>query len=174
MSKKFTTKEICTVAAFVALTVVLSMVSNIRIGNYIEISFKFIPVFIMGALFGPLFSGITSLLGDIVTVMLFTGGGAPLISLFVTEFLSGFIYGMLFYKKHEFSASYVVRTVICVLLQFVLSFIVNSYILYYVGYFSSYQAALTIRFWASFSKIFMQAAVIIFAPYYLKVFEKLK
>ncbi len=169
--KKFTTKEICTVAVFVALTVVLSMVSNLRIGNYIEISFKFIPVFIIGALFGPILSGLTSLLGDVVTVMLFTGG-APLIGLFVTEFISGFIYGALFYNKYEKSASYVVRMVVCVLLQFALSLFVNSYILFHAGYFSSFSVAIGIRFWASFSKIFMQVAVIILAPYYLKVFSR--
>ncbi|MBQ8003235.1 MAG: folate family ECF transporter S component [Clostridia bacterium] len=168
----FSTKRICLIAVFIALTVVLSMVSNLRIGNYIEISFKFIPVFVMGALFGPVLSGLTSLLGDVVTVMMFTGG-APLIGLFVTEFVSGFIYGVLFYNNYEKSVSYIVRMVICVLLQFALSLFVNSYILYSAGYFSTFAVAIGIRFWASFSKIFMHAAVIIFAPYYLKVFSKL-
>ncbi len=169
--KKLDSKAIALLGIFVALTLVFTMYSTVRIGNQIEVSLKFIPVFVMGALFGPVFAGITSLLGDILSVILFPVG-PPIIGMFATEFLSGFFYGVFFYRNRAMSVSYVIRMLLCVAVQFVLSIILNSFFLVDAGYFSSMAAAVAYRFPASFAKIFLQAAVIIFAPCYLKIFSK--
>lgn len=169
--RKLNSKSVATLGLFVALTVVFTIWSTVRIGNQIEISLKFVPVFVMGALFGPLFAGLTSLLGDIISVILFPVG-APIIGMFVTEFLSGFFYGAFFYRRYTMRRSYIVRMLICVICQFVLSLGLNSYFLYSAGYFSSMEAAVGIRFAASFAKVFVQAAIIMLAPYYLKIFSK--
>ena len=169
--KKLNAKSIALLGIFVALTLVFTMYSTIRVGNGIEVSLKFIPVFVMGALFGPIFAGITSLLGDILSVILFPVG-APIIGMFVTEFLSGFFYGAFFYRNYKMNISYILRMIICVIIQFALSIVLNSYFLVDAGYFSSMSSAVAFRLAASVAKIPMQAAVILFAPYYLKVFSK--
>lgn len=170
-AKKLDTKAVAALGLFVALTVVFTLWFTVRVGNQLEISLKFIPVFVMGALFGPLFAGLTSLLGDIISVIVYPVG-PPIIGMFVTEFLSGFFYGAFFYNRYRRTAWFYVRVVLCVLVQFALSLGLNSYFLVDAGYFSSMSAAITIRFFASFAKMLVQAAVIIFAPYYLKIFSK--
>ncbi len=170
--KKLDSKAIATVGIFTALTVVFTIISTIRIGNQIEISLKFVPVFVLGALYGPIYAALASLLGDIISVILFPAG-APIIGMFFTELLSGFTYGILFYKKYNLNASYIVRLVLCVLIQLFLSLFLNSLFLTAAGYFSSLSSAVTIRSAASLSKLVLQALVIFFAPYYLKAFSKL-
>ncbi len=170
-AKKLDAKAVSVLGLFVALTVVFTLWFTVRVGNQLEISLKFIPVFVMGALFGPLFAGLTSLLGDIISVIVYPVG-PPIIGMFVTEFLSGFFYGAFFYQKYERKVSFYIRVVFCVIIQFVLSLGLNSYFLVEAGYFSSMASAVTIRFFASFVKMLVQAAVIIFAPYYLKIFSK--
>lgn len=169
--RKLDAKAVSLLGLFVALTVVFTMGFTVRVGNQLEISLKFIPVFVMGALFGPLFAGLTSLLGDIVSVIVYPVG-PPIIGMFLTEFLSGFCYGAFFYRKYTRSASFYVRILLCVLIQFVLSLGLNSYFLVDAGYFSSMESALAFRFLASFIKMPLQAAVIFFAPYYLKIFSR--
>lgn len=170
--RKMDTKSVSLLGLFVALTVVFTIWFTLRIGNQLEISLKFIPVFVMGALFGPLFAGLTSLLGDIISIIVYPVG-APIIGMFATEFLSGFFYGTFFYKKYDRSFSFFIRVALCVIIQFILSLVLNSYFLVQAGYFSSMKAAITIRFFASFIKMLVQAVVIIFAPAYLKIFSKL-
>ncbi len=170
--RKLNSKSVALLGIFVALTFVFTMFATVRIGNQLEISLKFIPVFVMGALFGPVFAGITCFLGDVLSVILFPVG-APIIGMFFTEFLSGFFYGAFFYRKYKMNTSYIIRMVLCVIIQFALSLILNSYFLYSAGYFSSMEVAIGIRFAASFAKMIAQAVVIVFAPYYLKVFSKI-
>lgn len=169
--RKLDAKAVSLLGLFVALTVVFTMGFTVRVGNQLEISLKFIPVFVMGALFGPLFAGLTSLLGDIISVIVYPVG-APIIGMFATEFLSGFFYGAFFYKNYKPSISFYVRMLLCVVIQFILSLGLNSYFLVEAGYFSSMTVAVTIRFFASFSKMIVQAAVICFAPYYLRLFSR--
>ncbi|MBQ3110191.1 MAG: folate family ECF transporter S component [Clostridia bacterium] len=170
--RKLDTKAVALLGIFVALTMVFTMYSTVRVGNSIEVSLKFIPVFVMGALFGPFFAGITCFLGDALSVILFPVG-PPIIGMFLTEFLSGFFFGAFFYRKYEMNVSYIIRMVVCVVIQFVLSIILNSYFLVDAGYFSSMEAAISIRMVASLAKAPIQAVVIIFAPFYLKAFSKL-
>lgn len=169
--RKLDAKAVALLGIFVALTMVFTMYSTIRVGNGIEVSLKFIPVFVMGALFGPIFAGLTCFLGDVLSVILFPVG-PPIIGMFLIEFLSGFFYGAFFYRRYEMNTSYIVRMVMCVIVQFVLSIILNSYFLVDAGYFGTMASAISFRMPASLAKAPLQAIVIIFAPYYLKVFSK--
>lgn len=169
--RKLDTKAICTLGLFIALTVVFTLYFTLRIDTKIEISFNFIPTFIIGALFGPLYAGITYLLADIISVIA-VPLGPPIPGLSITAFISGFIYGIFFHRNYKMSKSYVVRMVVCVLLQFVLSVLVNSFVLYHAYGSNNLTFWIAYRFPASFIKIFLQAAVIMFAPHYLKIFSK--
>lgn len=169
---KLDAKSIALLGIFTALTFVFTACATLRIGNQIEISLKFVPVFVLGALFGPVYAGIASFLADVLSVAMFPAG-APLIGMFVTEFLSGFFYGMFFYNRYRMNVSYIIRLVFCVILQLFLSLVLNSYILCSAGYFSSMYSAMAIRAAASFGKMFLQIAVIAFAPYYLRAFSRI-
>lgn len=160
-------KNVALLGIFTALSFVFTMFATVRVGNWLEISLKFIPIFVMGALFGPVYAGIVCFLSDVISVIFFPVG-APIIGMFLTEFLSGFTYGILFYRRCKMNVSFILRMILCVLIQLVLSLFLNSYFLYSAGYFSSMSVAVAVRFPASFSKLIAQAVVISFSPYYLK------
>lgn len=169
--RKFTVKDICVLGLFIALTVVFTLHFTIRIGREIEISLNFIPIFIIGALFGPLFGGIVALMADIISAIAYPVG--PIIpALCVTAFLSGAVYGLFFYDKFKMSKSFVLRMVLCVLTQFLISIILNSLILFLT------YGTKDLNFWIAYRapvstiKIFLQAAVIMLSPTYLAIFSK--
>ncbi len=164
---KLDAKSVALLGIFTALSFVFTMFATVRVGNLLEISLKFIPVFVMGALFGPVYAGTVCFLSDVISVIFFPVG-APIIGMFLTEFLSGFTYGILFYRRFKLNVSFICRMIVCVLIQFVLSLVLNSYFLYSAGYFSSMAVAVTYRFPASSAKMIVQAVVICFSPCYLK------
>ncbi len=168
--RKFSTKDICVLGLFIALSCVFTLQFTLRIGKEIEISLNFIPIFIIAALYGPFFAGITALLSDIVSAIIFPLG--PIIPwLCVTAFVSGVIYGM-FYRDYKLNKTYVIKLIICVILQFLLSIFINSFILYNAYGSKSFTFWVAFRFPASFIKIFLQSAVIILAPKSLTIFSK--
>lgn len=54
----------------IALTVILSRIFGFET-QFIKISFEFVPKIIMGALFGPMWTGIGAVLADTIGMMLF-------------------------------------------------------------------------------------------------------
>ena len=137
--KKISTKKICLLAVFTAVTVILGVYATFRIGNQIKIPTKFVTVFITGTIFGPFASGVVAAIADILNSVLMPVG-APLPQITAVEFLCGLIYGLCFYKVQN-NKMYYVRAVLCALGMTVMSKILSD-----VGYFASFQAACAIRF----------------------------
>lgn len=142
--KKISTKKLCLLAVFTAVTIILGVYATFRIGNQIKIPTKFVTVFITGTIFGPLASGIVAAIADILNSVLMPVG-APLPQITVVEFLCGIVYGLCFYKVKN-NKMYYARAVLCALLQFAIGMTVMSKILADVGYFPSFQAACAVRF----------------------------
>lgn len=143
MEKKITTRRICLLGVFTAITAILGIYATFRIGNQIKIPLKFITVFMTGAIFGPLSGGFVGAAADVLNALLMPVGPImPQITL--VEFFCGVIYGICFYRAKP-DRSYYWRCIVCCLLQAGISAFIVSGILTGVGYFSSFRAAVWIR-----------------------------
>lgn len=140
VKEKFTTRKICILGLLTALTVILGLFATFRIGNLIKIPFKFITVFVVGFIYGPVSAGIVAAIADFLEALRL--GVNPFIT--AVEFLGGVIFGLCFYKASE-NRTYYLRAVICALLQFVLGFTVMSVILTKMGIYQSFWAAVWMR-----------------------------
>ncbi len=113
-----TVRELCILALLIALTAVMAIYCTFRFGSFIKIPFKFIPVFVTSAIFGPLWGGIVGALGDILAYIIFPVGGAPIPQITMVEFLYGFTYGLFFFNLHSWTGfKTMIRIVVCVVLQ---------------------------------------------------------
>lgn len=122
------TKQLCTVAMLIALSFILGAFS-LRIGVGIKVSFKFLPVFLCSALFGPLMGGLCGALSDVVSYIV-NPVGAFLWQYTLIEFLYGVSFGLFFYKKSGLNVENIIRLVICISINTVLlSTLANAYIL---------------------------------------------
>lgn len=141
--KKISTKKLCLLAIFTAVTVILGVYATFRIGNQIKIPTKFVAVFITGTIFGPVAGGLVGAAADIMNSVLMPVG-PPLPQITAVEFVCGVIYGLCFFKVKD-NSFYYLRAGVCALLQFVIAMTVMSAILTNVGYFSSFEAACAVR-----------------------------
>ncbi|MBR5535046.1 MAG: folate family ECF transporter S component [Clostridia bacterium] len=167
--RKLTTRQICTLAIFIALAVVFDMLSTMPISQTLQISFSYVPIFVIASLYGPLSGGITYVISDAISAFLLYGSVSPLLS--ATAFLSGVVFGLCFYKRYNFSKGFIARLVICVLLQFFISLVINTYFLT-VMYNFIFNVEIVKRLPFSLLKLGVQSVVIYFSPYYLKLFSK--
>ncbi|MDT2673132.1 folate family ECF transporter S component [Enterococcus dongliensis] len=97
MKKQLDARSITTMALLIAMMVTLSRILGIET-QFLKVSFTFIPEIIMGMLFGPIWTGIGSVIADFIGMSLFAK--APFfIGFTINAFLEGAIYGYFFYKK---------------------------------------------------------------------------
>ncbi|MBQ6795051.1 MAG: folate family ECF transporter S component [Clostridia bacterium] len=167
--RKFTTRQVCTLSIFIALAVVFDLLSTLPVSQTLQISFSYVPVFVIAALYGPVSGGITYVISDAISAFLLYGSVSPLLS--VTAFLSGLVFGLCFYKHYTFSKGFIVRLAICVLLQLVISLVINTYFLT-IMYNFIFKVEIVKRLPFSLLKLAVQSVVIYFSPYYLKIFSK--
>lgn len=151
-----------------ALTIVLGFYATWRFGPTIKISLKFCPVFVSGALFGPILGGVVGCVSDVASFIANPSGGfLPLITL--TEFLYGFLYGIFFYKKNSTPAACILCTVIS---AFVLDLIFKSFALaFMMG--SGFLPMLISRIPAVLINFVIQLAVLLVLNRYLPQIKKL-
>ena len=127
--KKLDNRKICSIAMLIAVAFVLGALS-IRIGAGIKISFKFMPVFISAAMFGPFWGGLCGALSDLLSYLLNPGSGPLMLQITFVEFLYGVLFGLFFYMAENISRKNVLKTIFCVSLNAsVLSLGIMSYIL---------------------------------------------
>jgi len=113
-----TVRELCILALLIAITAVMAIYCTFRFGSFVKIPFKFIPVFVTAALFGPLWGGLVGALGDIIAYIIFPVGGAPLPQITMIEFMYGFTYGLFFFNLHSWNGfKTMMKIVVCVVLQ---------------------------------------------------------
>ena len=157
MRKRVSTRKICLLGVFAAITLILGIYATFRIGNQIKIPLKFITVFMTGMLFGPISAGSVAATADLLNATLMpVGAFLPQITL--VEFLCGVIYGLCFYKARE-NKTYYLRCVICALLQLLIAMTVMSAVLVSVGYFPSFRSAVLVRFPAALVSFALQLLV---------------
>lgn len=131
MEKKwfhFDTKRLCILGIMVALKIVLERVLSISMGDYLRISFSFIPVAVTGMLMGPVASTLVAVVADLLGTLI--SGQAPFPPLTVVAALTGFFYGAFFYRKKVT----MLRAAVCFIpVQFLCSLILNSLCLVWMG-----------------------------------------
>ena len=155
--KKISTKKLCLLAIFTAITVILGVYATFRIGNQIKIPTKFIAVFMTGAIFGPIAGGLVGAVADILNSVL-VPVGPPLPQITAVEFMCGVIYGLCFYGVKD-NKMYYLRVGLCAFLQFAIGMTIMSKILTDVGYFANFQAACTVRFIPALLSFVLQVVV---------------
>ncbi|MDH6365350.1 ECF transporter S component (folate family) [Enterococcus sp. PF1-24] len=97
MKKQLTAHSIAIMGLLIALQIVLSRIIAIET-PFLKINAGFIPMIILGALFGPFWAGTANVLADFVGMTLFAR--APFFWGFsFNAFVEGAIYGFFFYKK---------------------------------------------------------------------------
>lgn len=118
-------RKLALIGMLTALTAVIGMYCTLRIGTAIKISFKFISVFVLSSMFGPLWGGLSCIFSDILSYAVNpVAGFLPMITF--SEFLYGFTDG-LFYYNRKISAS---KIIICSLVEIiVINIILTSYFL---------------------------------------------
>ena len=72
---------------------------TIVVNQFMKIGFSFLTVALTGFLYGPIMGGMCGAAGDIIKYLIRPEGGAYFIGFTFNAFLSGFLYGLILYKK---------------------------------------------------------------------------
>ena len=97
MQRKNRLVMIITMALLIAIEVVLTRFLSFNT-QFLRIGFGFLPVAVMGMLYGPLWAGIGYAIGDVLGMLIFPSG--PYFPGFtLSAFLTGLVYGLLLCKK---------------------------------------------------------------------------
>lgn len=122
------TRTLCNIAMLTAIAFVLGLYS-VRIGLGIKMSFKFLPVFVCAALYGPIGGGICGTVSDVLAFLL-NPTGAFLWQYTLIEFLYGVSFGLFFENASGLNKNNVIKALICVTLNtLLLSICANAYVL---------------------------------------------
>ena len=93
--KKASTRDMCEVAALIALTIILSQFASIKTDT-VRIGFGFVPIALCGMLFGPVWAAVAYGIADMVGALLFYGYITPGITL--SAVLTGVFFGLFLHR----------------------------------------------------------------------------
>lgn len=97
MKRKQNTTRLIVIALLVALEIILTRFLSINT-PFLRIGFGFLPIAMIGILYGPLWAGASYALGDILGMLIFPSG--PFFPGFtISAFLTGLVYGMFLHRK---------------------------------------------------------------------------
>ena len=127
--QKNMTKRLCVIAVLIAMQIVLGRVAAINVGNYLKISFGFIPIAVCGILTGPFWTLLMASVCDILGALLFPTGafywGFTLVAA-----VGGLIYGLFLYQKKE----NLLRCMLCTLtVALICNILLNTVFLIQIG-----------------------------------------
>lgn len=139
---------IVSIGILLALAVVLDGFGSIRVGEYIKINFTFLPLSLVGILFGPVAGLLSGLMIDVIGYLV-NPVGAFIPWLMLITGLEGLIYGIVLYniktEKTMFTVIRIVaaRLIVCLVCNLTL----NTLALYSYGFISgaSFGAAFAAR-----------------------------
>lgn len=98
MSKnKYDARSVSKIGLLMALEIVLTQFISIET-PIVRIGFGFLPIAIIGMLYGPWIAGMASAITDLIGTILF-GGGVFFPGFTLSAFIGGMIYGLVLYKK---------------------------------------------------------------------------
>lgn len=124
-----TTYKLCVMGILVALQIILSRITAISVGNWLRISFGFLPNAIAGYLLGPIGGLLVAVVGDALGTILTGQVINPGLS--VAAALGGFLYGLFLYKRPVS----VLRIMLCLMVVSLLChFLLNTYFLAAAGF----------------------------------------
>jgi len=119
---KNNTTRLVVIAFLLALEIVLTRFCSIST-PILRMGFGFLPIAMVGIMYGPLWAGITYAIGDIIGAILFPIG--PYFPGFtLTAFLSGLVFGFVLYGKEITWKRSLIASVIVVIF---LDLILNTY-----------------------------------------------
>ena len=124
---KLTTEVIVITGFMIALAVVLSKLVSINI-SFLRIGFGFLPIAVLGILYGPVVAAIGYGLADLIGAWLFpTGAFFP--GFTVSAVLTGLIFGWVLYKKEvTFWRALLASALVCL----VVNLLINTYWLTFI------------------------------------------
>lgn len=137
------TRKICLMGIFAAITVVLALCATFRVGTQMKLSFKFISVFISGAVLGPIPAMLIAGISDMANAFIMPVG-PWLWQITLTELLVGYIFGAFFIKAKN-NAFFFLRAFLCSAVQALLSLFVVTWVLVSLGIMPTFKAAVIIR-----------------------------
>lgn len=113
------TTILVTVACLIAIEIILTRFLSINL-PFLRIGFGFLPIAIIGMMYGPIWAGFAYAIGDFLGAILFPIG--PYFPGFtLTCFLTGVVYGLVLYKKEvTWKRSLVAVLIITVFLNLIL------------------------------------------------------
>ena len=119
---KLTTEVVITTGFMIALAVVLSKLVSINI-SFLRIGFGFLPIAVLGILYGPVVAAIGYGLADLIGAWLFpTGAFFP--GFTVSAVLTGLIFGWVLYKKEvTFWRALLASALVCL----IVNLLINTY-----------------------------------------------
>lgn len=124
-----TTYKLCVMGILVALQIILSRITAISVGNWLRISFGFLPNAIAGYLLGPVGGVLVAVVGDALGTVLTGQVINPGLSL--AAMLGGFLYGLVLYRKPVS----ILRVMLCLLcVSLLCHFLLNTYFLAAAGF----------------------------------------
>ena len=91
------TKKLVMMSFLISLTIVLARFLAIQ-NDILRISLEFLPIMVAAVLFGPVAGGLVGAIADLIGATLFPAG-TFFPGFTISAFITGFIYGMFFYKK---------------------------------------------------------------------------
>ena len=94
---RLTTQKLCVMGVLMALQIILSRITAINLGNWLRISFGFLPNAIAGYLLGPIGGTLVAWGSDALGTIL--TGQAINPGLSVAAALGGFFYGLMLHKR---------------------------------------------------------------------------
>ena len=126
---------IAVIGVFLAIAVVLDGFGSIRIGEFLKINFTFLPLALIGVLYGPTVGFFAGLLVDIIGYLVNPiGAFLPWLALICG--LEGMIYGLILYNLKpektfkQFIRIVIARAIVCGVCNLVL----NTWALYSYGF----------------------------------------
>lgn len=141
-------RSMTVIGVLLAAAVVLDGFGSVRIGEYLKINFAFLPLAMVGILFGPVSGAAAGLLTDLIGYLVNPIGGFIPALVLITA-LEGFFYGAVLYRlKAEKSVVVLIRIVLARLLVCTIcNLTLNTLALYSFGFISaeSFAAAFTAR-----------------------------
>lgn len=90
-------RNILFISLFISLEIILTRFISVE-SPIVRISFEFIPIAISAILFGPVMAGGAAAIADILGMLIFPKG-AYFPGFTLSAFVSGYLYGVILYKK---------------------------------------------------------------------------
>lgn len=87
MDKKFDTTQLVTLALLIAMEIILTRMLSIQTAT-IRLSLGFIPIAVIGMMYGPIWGGISAAIADLIGVFLFPVAGPPFLGFTLTAFFN--------------------------------------------------------------------------------------